>query len=288
MSHLRPLCTALALTLSLAACAMPPVEPPAAKPQKVTEIPPELLRLAEMALEDGQANEARQQYVRLAAMDAANPAVRLGLAESLLATNEVSAARERFDELQTVEAVKARALQGKGLALMRQNRREDALAVLTAATEADPTLWRAWNGIGGLHDFARRFDLAGAAYDRALALRPDSAVVRNNMGYSLLLQGKPKEAARLLTDALQHDPRLEPAHANLRLALAMQGRYGDARAGLTKDRQAAALNNIGFIALSRGDVEDAEAFLVQAIEASPSYHDRAAANLVRARALKGG
>lgn len=288
MSRLRPLCSALAVTLSLAACAMPPAPPPVTQAPKVTEIPPEMLRLAEMALEDGQPNEARQQYMRLAAMDPTNPWVRLGLAEALLATNDAATARERFDELQAVEAVKARALQGKGLALMRLGRREDALTVLTAATEADATLWRAWNGIGGLHDLARRFEQATAAYERALALRPDSAVVRNNMGYSLLLQGKPKEAARLLTEALQRDPRLDAAHANLRLALAMQGRYGDARAGLTKDRQAAALNNIGFVALSRGDLDDAEAFLVQAIEASPAYHDRAAANLVRARALKGG
>lgn len=288
MIRFRPICTSLTVALSLAACSVAPVEPPVARPQKTTEIPAEMLRLAEMALEDGQPQEARQQYMRLVSIDPNNPWVRLGLAESFLATNEVSAARERFDELQSVEAVKARALQGKGLALMRLNRRDDALAVLTAATDADATLWRAWNGIGGLHDLGRRFDLATAAYERALALRPDSAAIRNNMGYSLLLQGKPKEAVRLLTDALQHDARLEAAHANLRLALAMQGRYGDARAGLTKNRQAAALNNIGFVALSRGDLDDAEAFLVQAIEASPSYHDRAAANLVRARALKGG
>lgn len=288
MSHLRPLFAALAVAISLSACSAAPVEPPVTKPQKTTEIPPEMLRLAEMALEDGQPGEARQQYMRLSAMDPDNPWVRLGMAESLLALNDVASARDRFDDLQSVAAVRARALQGKGLALMRQNRRDDALAVLTAATEADTTLWRAWNGIGGLHDLGRRFDLATAAYERALGLRPDSAVIRNNMGYSLLLQAKPKEAARLLTEALQHDPRLEAAHANLRLALAMQGRYGDARAGLTKDRQATALNNIGFVALSRGDLDDAEAFLVQAIEASPSYHDRAAANLVRARALKGG
>lgn len=289
MRDLRPLICTLGLTLALGACSMTPAEPPVAQAPRVAQtIPPEMLRMAEMALEDGLPNEARQRFTRLASMDPHNPWVRLGLAESLLAIDEVNHARDRFDELQSVEPVRARALQGKGLALMRQNRREEAITILTAATEADAALWRAWNGLGGLHDLGRHFDLSADAYNRALALRPDSGVVRNNMGYSLLLQGKPAEAARLLMEALQHEPRLDAAHANLRLALALQGRYQDARAGLTKDRQAAALNNIGFVALSRGDLGEAEAFLAQAIEASPSFHDRAAANLVRARALKGG
>ncbi|HLO78316.1 MAG TPA: tetratricopeptide repeat protein [Magnetospirillum sp.] len=288
MRDLRPVLCSLAVTLALAACSSAPPPTPVAVAPKITPVPPEMLRMAEMALEDGQPNEARQRFTRLAGMDPQNPWVRLGLAESLLATDDAAHAREWFDELQTVEAVRARALQGKGLALMRQNRLEDAATVLTAATEADPTLWRAWNALGGLHDIAKKFDLSAQAYERALALRPESGVIRNNMGYSLLLQGKPAEAARVLMDAIQHEPRLEAAHANLRLALALQGRYQDARAGLTKDRQPAALNNIGFVALSRGDLNEAEAFLVQAIEASPSYHDRAAANLLRARALKGG
>jgi Flp pilus assembly protein TadD len=288
MRDLRSLFCAIALTIGLGACSMAPAQPPVTQAPKATQVPPEMLRMAEMALEDGLPNEARQRFTRLASMDPHNPWVRLGLAESLLAVDEVSHARDRFDELQTVEPVRARALQGKGLALMRQNRREEAVTVLTAAIEAEPNLWRAWNGLGGLYDMGRQFDLSAEAYQRALALRPDSGVIRNNMGYSLLLQGKPAEAARLLMEALQHEPRLEAAHANLRLALALQGRYHDAKAGLTKDRQASALNNIGFVALTRGDLNEAEAFLVQAIEASPSFHDRAAANLVRTRALKGG
>ncbi len=288
MRTLRNLLTAALVTLSLGACALPASQPPAAAAPRTVEIPPEMLRMAEMALEDGLPNEARQRFTRLMGMDAQNPHVRLGLAESMLALDEVGPARERFDELQAIEPVRARALQGKGLALMRMNRRDEAVKVLSAAVEADPDLWRAWNALGGLHDFAHQFDLAAEAYGRALALRPGSGVIRNNMGYSLLLQGKPAEAARLLMDALQREPRLEAAHANLRLALAMQGRYNDARAGLTRDRQAAALNNIGFVALSRGDYAEAETFLAQAVEASPHYHERAAANLLRVRALNGG
>lgn len=286
-SPLRSALCTLALTLALGACATGPTEAPNVNAKAVV-IPPEMLRLAEMALEDGQANEARQRFTRLLAMDPENPYARLGFAESLLATDDVTHAVERFNDLQGIEAVHARALQGKGLALMRQNRKDEATQVLAAAVEADPQLWRAWNALGGLHDMARRFDRATEAYDKALALRPDSGVVRNNMGYSLLLQGSPDKAARVLIDALHHEPRLDAAHANLRLALAMQGRYHDARAGLTKDREATALNNIGFVALTRGDFGEAEALFVQAIEASPRYHDRASANLLRARALKGG
>lgn len=284
----RPALAAIAMALALSACAAAPPETPVTRAPKAPAISPEMLRLAEMAAEDGLAGEARQRYARLVSLDPENPSARLGLAEALLALDEIAHARGLFEELESDEAMRGRALQGKGLALIRQNRRDEAAKVLALAVETDPDLWRAWNALGGLHDLARRFDQAARAYDKALALRPDSGVVRNNIGFSRLLQGRPDEAARYLMEALQHEPRLDAAQANLRLALALQGRYHDARAGLTKDRVAATLNNIGFVALSRGDFGEAEALLAQAIEASPSFHERASANLLRARALKGG
>lgn len=282
-----PALAAVVVAFALSACSASTVERPVAAVPKPA-ISPEMVRLAEMALDDGLAVEARQRYARLAALDPENPWIRLGLAEAMLALDDNVQARNRFEELEDVDAVRARALQGKGLALVRMNRREEAMKTLELAVEADPGLWRAWNALGRLSDYSRDFIRSAQAYDKALALRPDSGVVRNNIGYSCLLQGKPEDAARHLMDALQREPRLEAAQANLRLALALQGRYHDARAGLTKDKLAAGLNNIGFVALGLGDYREAEAFLAQAIEASPSFHDRASANLLRARALKGG
>lgn len=288
ISNLRPALTVLAVTVALGACSAPPAAPPVVTAPKTVKISPEMMRLADMALEDGLVNEARQRYVRLLSLDPAHPGARLGLAEALLAQDDVVHARELFEELEAVEEVRGRALLGKGLTMIRQNRRDDAAKVLAAAVEVDPGLWRGWNALGGLHDLARRFEQSAEAYDKALALRPESGIVRNNMGFSQLLQGKPDQATRHLMAALSHEPRLEAAQANLRLALALQGQYEDARTGLTKDRLPAALNNIGFVALSRGDFGEAEALLAQAIEASPHYHERASVNLLRTRALKGG
>ena len=95
----------------------------------------------------------------------------------------------------------------------------------------------------------------------------------------MLIQKRLDEAIENFNRALRIDPDFEVAQENLRLALAWSGRYIHAMSGTADRDMARVLNNIGFIALLRGDYKNAEAYLLRAMEADPSYNDVASRNL---------
>ncbi len=93
------------------------------------------------------------------------------------------------------------------------------------------------------------------------------------------MQRRLEEAVADFNSALRMDAEFEVARENLRLALAWQGKYVRAMAGASNRDMARILNNIGFIALMRGDYGNAESYLLRAMEADPSYNETAARNL---------
>ncbi len=198
----------------------------------------------------------------------------LGLGEAHLARRDFRRALAAFDAAPRTPAV----LQGRGLAKLGLNH-PDAAAVLTAALEADPNLWRAWNALGLHHDRGGRWDEADAAYARALQADPGAAEVHNNRGVSRLMRGDASGAAEHFRNALSLDPNLPAAGDNLVLATALQGRYQDALLGVRPDRLAASYNNIGVAALRRGDHVAAEHYLHLALQNSSSHFETAAQNL---------
>lgn len=175
----------------------------------------------------------------------------------------------------------------RGLALLVVGERTEAAELLEAALEADPTLWRAANGLGLIHDFEKRWEEAEASYQLALEKKSDAAVVHNNLGYSYLQQGRIDEATEAFTTSIAHEPDLEIAVSNLRLALAAKGRYSDAAAGTNRTNLPQVLNNIGYMAMARGDYESAGVFFQRAIDESPVYYDTAEENLERLKTLTG-
>jgi len=242
---------------------------------------PDALRRADAALAEGRLDDAEQDYARVLAADETNAAARIGVAEIALAQGDVARARDLFTDAASSPGAAPTARQGLGLALLRQGRADAAAAELQAAVAADPALWRSWNGLGVFHDGRRDWAAAEAAYDRASGGVGRSAAVANNKGFSMLRQGRFAEAEALFTDALRLQPDSRTAENNRRMALAMQGRYAEARAGAAADRLADVLNDIAVAATARNDLATARALLVEAMEASPSYHQTAAGNLAR-------
>jgi Flp pilus assembly protein TadD len=172
-----------------------------------------------------------------------------------------------------------------GLALMMLDDTTAASTQLRRAVEADPSLSRSWTALGRAYDKEKRWDESAAAYDKALAASPDSPVIINNIGMSMMLQRRYPEAATQFEHALAKDPAMETARANLRIALAWQGKYDEALAGLEQAQRADALNNVGYVAMLRGDYQQAQRCFSQALETSATYHEGAARNLEALRQL---
>jgi len=211
----------------------------------------------------------------------------------MLRSGELHLARGRYEEAvrsftaaEAVPALQAQARQGRGVALAQLGRSDEASAVLRQAVAADPSLWRAWNALGVECDRRRDWTGAEAAYGKAIEQPKVDPIVYNNRGYSRLLQGRYADASNDFVAALDKDPNLKAARANLRLSLALQGDYGRATATSDKDQKAGALNNAGFAAIMRGDLDAAERLFQQAIETRGSTYGRAYQNLELVRALK--
>ena len=270
------------LALLVSGCATPPPPPPIAQTRA-----PESAGAAIQALEDGLYDEAGHRFARILATDPTHKDARLGMAEVHLAQGRPKEALALFDSLVDDPLLGPMAQQGRGMALLAQGHPAQAASALRLATESSSTLWRAWNGLALIADGEKNWADADAAYANALAADPHIAAIHNNLGYSLLLRGRPQEAEQHLRTALNLDRGMKLAAANLRLALAWQGRYPEALAGVRGDDLPPLLNDVGSIALSRGDLDMAESYLYRAQSTSTRHLQQAEDNLAAIRAARG-
>lgn len=241
---------------------------------------------AERLIAEERFEVARDKLLTLQKSDPENPDAAYLLGEIELRLGNSDAALKHYAAVATLPDHRARALQGQGLALLQLGRQDEALVLLEEAVGLDAGLWRARNALGRIHDARGEWEPAAAAYTQALAANPQSAMLHNNLGMSLLLQRRFDEAMLEFGRAIELDRTLEAPKTNLRMAYALQGRYVEALAGVPEAQIADYLNNVGYAAMLRGDYEGAEAYLTRAMEISPSYHRRAASNLEQLKALK--
>jgi len=244
------------------------------------------LQTGKMALKTGDHVAAYKAYIKAYKDDTKNAEALYGLAESLLGLGEAEKASAAFTMLIDMPSLKAAAMQGRGLALAMLNRHQEAEGLLRAAAKLDPMLWRAWNGVGQINDARGNWKAAKAAYDNASKANPKAAAVYNNRGVSHLVRHDYQGAARDFRLALSIAPDMHKARGNLRVALAWQGKYVEALVGVTAAEAPTVFNNLGYIAMKRGDYEGAEAYLAQAMQLSPAYYAKAAEKLAYLRQIR--
>jgi Flp pilus assembly protein TadD len=84
------------------------------------------------------------------------------------------------------------------------------------------------NDLGVARDMQAHHAQAQEAYRKALAISPDLASARQNLGLSLALSGKADEGATLIGQVVKDGNADRRARDNLALALAVSGHAGEA------------------------------------------------------------
>jgi Tfp pilus assembly protein PilF len=124
----------------------------------------------------------------------------------------------------------------------------------------------------------QQLDLAEAAFSRSLALEPDSFDTNNNLGFLLMVDGRPTEAVVQLRRALELRPGDLKAHTNLAFALAAAERDDEALELFQAIQPPAlAYGNMGLACERRGARDQALDWYRRALE-----HDPARASVIEA------
>ena len=283
LGRLRTAALAVLACLVLSGCATGTRQPGPTPEFAARESVEQLRGQAISALETRRAARAKQLYQAILAQAPDDPAALMGLGEAEVLLGDFEAALDHSRRAAELAAerteLKGRALHNSGIALLLTDRAQEAETTLEAAVENDARSWRAWNALGRARDAHKEWEKAREAYERALALAPGEAIVLNNFGLSKLSAGDLDGAARLFVRALEVSPDLATAETNLRLSLALRGQYDEAVAGVDAENLPDALNNAGYAALLRGDYPKARMLFLQAIDASPSFHEPSWSNL---------
>ena len=280
------------LLLVLAGCAATTGEIEKAAPPPIdAEALAQSLDLVARAISEDRVQDARQILDRILLSVPDHPEARLLRAETDLAAGDIAKAVASFQAVVEVEAVHARALQGKGISLLLIGDAETGARSLQDAVAEDPSLWRAWSALGAHYDGQEDWPAAASAYEAAIEAKSDAALVYNNRGFHYLLQRRVPAAIADFSRALELSPDFEPAELNLRIALAWDGQYDYSVSGVQESELPEALNNAGYIATLRGDYVDAESLLLRSIEADYGFNRIARRNmnfLEGVRGLEGG
>jgi tetratricopeptide (TPR) repeat protein/serine/threonine protein kinase len=133
-----------------------------------------------------------------------------------------------------------------------------------------------YNNLGVALAVQGKQEEAVAAFGKAIALQPDYAMAHSNLGSSLKEQGKLEEALTALRKAIALKPDYAPAHENLGCALHEQGKLEEAveallKAIALKPDHAQAHYNLGIPLKEQGKLEEAVAAYRKAIALKPDH-----------------
>lgn len=146
---------------------------------------------------------------------------------------------------------------------------------------------RVYNGLGVLADLKENFAVSETYYRLAMQIEPRSGLVQNSLGYSYYLAGHWPEAERAYKQGISYEPNYKPLWRNYGLLLARMGRYEEAISAFEQvEKRAEASNDVGYICLVEGKLDEAEQFFRTAIDQSPAHYDNAWDNLNRVQQIR--
>lgn len=162
------------------------------------------------------------------------------------------------------------------LDLYRKRDLEAAERSARRCTRKWPDLEAGWNILSATLHARGKLDKAAEAYQRAIALCPDSPELHESYAALRLQQGRAAEAVALFAESARLNPESSKAHGNLAMALLMNQAHQEAaeqgrRAVSLDPRDASARNTLGNALKALGDTAQAIQCYRKAVELDPGY-----------------
>ena len=275
-------------TLLLTACATTKAEVTPVQITPITQIksepfdPAETLDKADKYFVAENYTGALQEYSRLLSFDPDHVSAKLGAGESLLALGKFDNAAQVFwsNDFEGLDPeVLERVKIGQILSGVQTDRYEKPETAIHDGFLVRPDDARLWNAKGRLHDNQGEWMESLFSYVRALDIGQLRSGTINNMGMSLLLQGRHKEALKKFDQAVSLSPNTQIYDNNLRMTHIILGDYIKALDDVAETRASNLFNDAGYVAMQSGRDQLAQIFFTKALQISPVHHAKAQANL---------
>ncbi|UVE17108.1 tetratricopeptide repeat protein [Pseudomonas sp. LS44] len=277
--------------------------------QKQIDSPTEAMQLAARAYQSGNLDLALFQYLRALELDPKRYEALVWVGRIHRERGNAQLAEMAFNDVLTSDPDNLDALTEMGLLYLAARDHGRAQELLFKAVAVDQkrlgngkgdslpgvaelkvdsqSPLKVYNGLGVLADLRNDFTQAEAYYRVAMQIEPRSALVQNSQGYSYYLAGSWPEAERMYQRGIGYDPSYHPLWRNYGLLLARMGRYEEAVSAFEQiEKRAEASNDVGYVCLVEGKLDEAEQFFRSAIEQSPGHYTKAWENLSRVQQIR--
>lgn len=242
--------------------------------------PEQLIQHGESVMRQGNLNVARMYYAMAIKKDPASVAALAGMGALLLQSGVLDGAQAAYEQALELDSNYHSALLDLARIHRLQGNIDTAKALLNRALEVDPEQVETLNELAMTYDAAGEVNVAAPLYDKIVQLSPQLAASHNNQGFNRMLQGDYPRAVSSFRKALTLEPDNLYALNNLAAAFALLGDEERAlRLFTSASSKAVAYNNVGYLKMTRGDLEQAEEDFKTALELKPSFYLKAQENL---------
>jgi len=167
---------------------------------------------------------------------------------------------------------------GEARELGLEGRGEEGIKIIREIIAEDPEIIDAYFSLGNIYFKERRYKEARAAFEQALARKPDDAFTVINLANSILGLGKPDEAESLVLGFMNKGFQDSQLYHLLGSMKFIQKKYAESAAYFEKcltlnSASAASHSSLAAIAIVQGDTAQAEEHLAKAREINPKLHN---------------